>query len=74
MRRDLDDVDRSVLYVLQQDARGTTAQEITDQVEVSASTVRNRTETLEDARVITYDDETGTIAPGPNNDETERLL
>lgn len=47
MGRDLDDVDRSILYLLQQDARNKTAQEIADQVGVSASTVRNRIADLE---------------------------
>lgn len=47
MGRDLDDVDRSILYLLQRDARNTTAQEIADKVGVSASTVRNRIERLE---------------------------
>lgn len=52
MGRDLDDIDRSVLYLLQQDARGTTAQEIADQVGVSASTVRNRIDDLEADGII----------------------
>ncbi|ELZ12723.1 AsnC family transcriptional regulator [Halovivax asiaticus JCM 14624] len=52
MGRDLDDVDRSILYLLQQDARTTTAQEIGDQVGVSASTVRNRIDALEADGII----------------------
>lgn len=52
MGRDLDDVDRSILYLLQQDARTTTAQEIGDQVGVSASTVRNRIDALEAEGII----------------------
>lgn len=52
MGRDLDDIDRSILYMLQQDARDTTAQEIADQVGVSASTVRNRIEALEADDII----------------------
>ncbi|WP_132058362.1 Lrp/AsnC family transcriptional regulator [Halorussus amylolyticus] len=52
MGRDLDDVDRSILYLLQTDARNTTAQEIADQVGVSASTVRNRIDTLETDGII----------------------
>lgn len=47
MGRDLDDVDRSILYLLQRDARNTTAQEIADTAGVSASTVRNRIDQLE---------------------------
>ena len=47
MGRDLDDVDRSILYLLQRDARNTTAQEIGDAAGVSASTVRNRIDRLE---------------------------
>ena len=52
MGRDLDDVDRSVLYMLQRDARNTTAQEIADRAGVSASTVRNRIDQLEADGII----------------------
>ena len=52
MGRDLDDVDRSILYLLQQDARNSTAQEIADTTGVSASTVRNRIDHLEDDGII----------------------
>ncbi|WP_254530080.1 Lrp/AsnC family transcriptional regulator [Natrinema gelatinilyticum] len=48
----VDEVDRGVLYALQQDARNVTIQEIADEVAVSASTVRNRIDKLEDANVI----------------------
>lgn len=48
----LDEVDRGVLYALQRDARNVTAQEIADEVNVSASTVRNRIANLERAGVI----------------------
>ena len=48
----LDDVDRGILYALQRDARNVTAQEIADEVEVAASTVRNRIANLEEAGVI----------------------
>jgi DNA-binding Lrp family transcriptional regulator len=48
----LDEVDRGVLYALQRDARSVTAQEIADEVEVSASTVRNRIKNLEAVGVI----------------------
>ncbi len=52
MGRDLDDVDRSILYSLQRDARGTTAQEMANNVGVSASTIRNRISQLEDDGII----------------------
>ena len=52
MGRELDDVDRSILYLLQRDARNTTAQEIADTAGVSASTVRNRIERLESDGII----------------------
>ena len=48
----LDDIDRGILYALQRDARNSTAQEIADEVGVSASTVRNRIANLEDTGVI----------------------
>lgn len=47
MGRELDNVDRGILYLLQREARDTTAQEIADTVGVSASTVRNRIDRLE---------------------------
>ena len=52
MGRDLDDVDRSILYMLQENARDSTAQEIADRVGVSASTVRNRITQLEADGII----------------------
>ncbi|SER21403.1 Lrp/AsnC family transcriptional regulator [Natrinema salaciae] len=52
MGRDLDDVDRSILYLLQRDARNTTAEEIADTAGVSASTVRNRIDRLEADGII----------------------
>ncbi|WP_312909137.1 Lrp/AsnC family transcriptional regulator [Natronosalvus caseinilyticus] len=52
MGRDLDDVDRSILYLLQRDARGTTAEAMGDKVGVSASTIRNRIDQLEDDGII----------------------
>lgn len=48
----LDEVDRGVLYALQRDARNVTIREIAAEVEVSASTVRNRIEKLEESGVI----------------------
>ncbi|WP_327052519.1 Lrp/AsnC family transcriptional regulator [Halomicrococcus gelatinilyticus] len=52
MGRDLDDVDRSILYLLQRDARNVTAQEMADMAGVSASTVRNRIDQLEADGII----------------------
>ena len=52
MGRDLDDVDRSIIYLLQKDARHATAEEMGDRVGVSASTVRNRIEKLEADGII----------------------
>jgi Lrp/AsnC family transcriptional regulator, leucine-responsive regulatory protein len=52
MSRSLDNVDRGILYLLQQDARNTTAQEIGETVGVSPSTVRNRIEQLETDDII----------------------
>ena len=48
----LDDVDRGILFALQRDARNTTIAEIAEEVDVSASTVRNRIEDLEAKGVI----------------------
>ncbi|WP_129116713.1 Lrp/AsnC family transcriptional regulator [Halegenticoccus tardaugens] len=48
----LDDVDRTILYELQRDARRTTHEEISATAGVSQSTVRNRIVALEEAGVI----------------------
>lgn len=48
----LDEVDRGILYVLQQDARNTTISEIASEVDVSASTVRNRIDDMEAEGII----------------------
>lgn len=48
----LDDVDRGILHLLQQDARSMTTTEIGDAVGVSASTVGNRLQRLEEKGVI----------------------
>jgi DNA-binding Lrp family transcriptional regulator len=48
----LDDVDRSILYYLSEDARHNSASAIADEVRVSAQTVRNRIEKLEENGVI----------------------
>lgn len=52
MGRELDDIDRSILYMLQRDARNSTAQDIADRAGVSASTVRNRVNQLEADGII----------------------
>ncbi|AUV80734.1 transcriptional regulator [Salinigranum rubrum] len=52
MARELDEVDRGILYLLQREARSTTAQEISDTVGVSPSTVRNRIDQLEADGII----------------------
>ncbi|MFC4438954.1 MULTISPECIES: Lrp/AsnC family transcriptional regulator [Natrialbaceae] len=49
----LDDVDREILYALQQDARNTTTRAIGEQVGVTASTVSNRITHLEADGIIT---------------------
>lgn len=48
----LDDVDRGILHLLQKDARNNTTTEIAEEVGVSASTVGNRIQRLEDDGVI----------------------
>ncbi|MFH5802276.1 Lrp/AsnC family transcriptional regulator [Haladaptatus sp. CMAA 1911] len=48
----LDEVDRGILFALQQDARNTTITDIAEDVDVSASTVRNRIEEMEENGVI----------------------
>lgn len=48
----LDEVDRGILHLLQQDARNRTTTEIGDAVGVSASTVGNRLQRLEEDGVI----------------------
>lgn len=50
---DLDSVDKGILYLLQQDARKHTTEEIGKKVGVSSSTVANRINKLEDRGVIT---------------------
>ena len=52
MGRDLDTIDQRILSHLQRDARNSTAQEIADEVGVSASTVRNRIALLESDGII----------------------
>ncbi|WP_458207089.1 Lrp/AsnC family transcriptional regulator [Haladaptatus sp. NG-SE-30] len=48
----LDDVDRGILHLLQQDARNMTTTEMGTEVGVSASTVGNRLQRLENAGII----------------------
>lgn len=48
----LDEVDQGILFALQEDARNTTIEAIAEEVTVSASTVRNRIERLEETGVI----------------------
>jgi Lrp/AsnC family leucine-responsive transcriptional regulator len=49
---ELDAVDRSILYYLQQDARRTSSSDIADQLDLSSSTVRTRLNKLEASGVI----------------------
>lgn len=48
----LDDTDKGILYLLQQDARRITTKEMAERVGVSASTVRNRIERMEERDII----------------------
>lgn len=54
MNYDLDGVDRGILYLLQVDARNTSSQEMAEKVGVSASTVRNRLDRLEETVIQGY--------------------
>ena len=49
---DLDEVDRGILYLLQQDARNLTPVDMAERLPVSEGTVRNRIEKMEDRGVI----------------------
>lgn len=49
---DIDDLDRCILHCLQEDARHVSASTIADQVDVSARTIRNRIDRLEETGVI----------------------
>ncbi|WP_138004442.1 Lrp/AsnC family transcriptional regulator [Halalkalirubrum salinum] len=49
----LDEIDRRILYDLMIDARGTSAPEMAETLDVSPGTIRNRIANLEDAGVIT---------------------
>ena len=50
--RDLDALDRQVLYTLQKDGRHTSSSDIAASLDVSASTIRNRIQKLESDGVI----------------------
>ncbi|WP_255150059.1 Lrp/AsnC family transcriptional regulator [Halorarius halobius] len=49
---ELDSVDKSILYYLQQDARGTSSNDIAEELGLSSSTVRTRINKLEDSGII----------------------
>lgn len=49
---DIDDLDRCILHSLQEDVRGVSATTIAERVDVSARTVRNRIDRLEESGVI----------------------
>ncbi len=48
----LDEIDKCILYRLEQDARNTTAREIAEEVDVSPGTIRNRIKQLEEKGII----------------------
>ena len=50
--RELDELDRRILYMLQEEARHTSSSDIASVLDVSASTVRNRIQRLEADDVI----------------------
>ena len=52
MGRRLDEIDKRIIYSLQEDARNISAPMIAEQVDVSAGTIRNRIDQLEDAGII----------------------
>lgn len=49
---ELDDVDRGILYYLQQDARRTSSSDIAEKLDLSASTVRTRLKELEESGIV----------------------
>lgn len=49
---ELDDVDRGILHMLQEDARNNSASDIADEVGVAPNTVRNRINRLEEQGII----------------------
>ncbi len=48
----IDELDKQIIYSLQQDARNASSSNIAEQMNVSASTVRNRIHRLEDEGII----------------------
>ena len=50
--REIDDVDRAILYALQEDARNTSSGDIAERTGTSDSTVRKRTQQLESDGII----------------------
>jgi DNA-binding Lrp family transcriptional regulator len=48
----LDDVDKRILYYLQQDARSTSSSDIAEKLDLSASTVRTRLNKLEESGIV----------------------
>lgn len=52
MAYELDDIDRGLLHLLQLDARNNTTTEMAEQVDVSATTVSNRIQQLEEENII----------------------
>ena len=53
MAYEIDDLDKRIIHALQRDARNTSAREIAQEAGVSPSTVRNRTERMEERGIIT---------------------
>ncbi|ERH01300.1 MAG: transcriptional regulator [Halonotius sp. J07HN6] len=49
---ELDDVDRGILYYLQEDARHTSSSDIAEQLDLSPSTVRMRLTAMEDSGIV----------------------
>lgn len=49
---ELDELDRGILHCLQEDARNNSAADIAEKVGVTANTVRNRIQRLEEEGVI----------------------
>ncbi|WP_435176643.1 Lrp/AsnC family transcriptional regulator [Halorussus sp. AFM4] len=49
---ELDDVDKTILYYLQQDARNSTSTDMAEELDIAASTVRNRLARMEEEGVI----------------------
>jgi DNA-binding Lrp family transcriptional regulator len=64
MVHNLDDVDRGILHLLQQNARETTAAEMGERVGTSSSTVRNRIQRLEETVIRGYHPEIDYEAAG----------